>query len=208
MTVATTMEAFKFSPDTPFTRKILLQLCISWIEDNDREYLTTHPFSEVEDTLNQLFVILLDLFEIYKFPRHMFIPVILYANRFVSKYGIKHNQLFNLLLTSSLVAMKFWDDTTPITNARVADAFRYSINEVRIMEMRFLKGLDYSLSLTTDEVKMFIFEAAKVELRSVHHPTPLSSSHIHHASARLISKLDPCTPMPLAPLAMGVVARV
>jgi hypothetical protein len=86
--------------------------------------------------------------------------------------------------------MKFWDDTTPITNARIADAFRYSISEVRIMEMRFLKGLDYSLSLTTDDVKMFIFEAAKVELSSLHLPSK-------HAS---------CTPM-LAPLAMGV-ARV
>jgi len=167
------MEAFKFSPDTPYTRKILLQLCISWIEENDREYLLTHPSSEVEDTLNQLFVILLDLFDLYKFPRHMFIPVIQYANRFVAKYGIKHNQLFNLLLTSSMVAMKFWDDTTPITNSRVADAFRYSTNEVRIMEMRFLKGLDYSLSLTTDEVRMFIFEAAKVELRTKRIPTKL-----------------------------------
>lgn len=93
------MEALRFTPDTPFTRKILLHLCISWIEDNDREYLSSHPISEVEDTLNQLFAILLDLFEIYKFPRHMFVPVVMYANRFVSKYGIKHNQLFNLLLT-------------------------------------------------------------------------------------------------------------
>jgi len=158
------MESFKFSPDTPFTRKLLIQLCISWIEENDREYLISHSFTEVEDTLNQLFVILLDLFEMYKFPRHMFIPVLLYANRFVRKYGIKHNQLFNLLLTSSLVTMKFWDDTTPITNTRIADAFRYSINEVRVMEVRFLKGLDYSLSLTTDQVRMFIFEASKVVL--------------------------------------------
>jgi len=187
------MEGLKFSPDTPFTRKVLLQLCIKWIEENDREYLLTHPLLEVEDTLNQLFVILLEMFDIYKFPRHMFIPVILYANRFVSKYGIKHNQLFNLLLTSTLIAMKFWDDTTPITNARVADAFRYSINEVRIMEMRFLKGLDYSLSLSTDDVKLFIFEAAKVELKS------------HHT--RLPSKLDTCTPI-LTPLAVGMVARV
>lgn len=167
------MDALKFSPDTPFTRKVLLHLCISWIEDNDREYLLTHPAVEVEETLNQLFVILLDLFEIYKFPRHMFIPVVLYSNRFVRKYGIKHNQLFNLLLTSAMIAMKFWDDTTPITNARIAEAFKYSLSEVRIMEMRFLKGLDYSLSLSPEDVKMFIFEAAKVELRSLHR----SSSH-------------------------------
>jgi hypothetical protein len=60
------MEAFKFSPDTPFTRKILLQLCVAWIEENDREYLLSHPYAEVEDTLSQLFSILLDLFELYK----------------------------------------------------------------------------------------------------------------------------------------------
>lgn len=189
------MEALKFTPDTPFTRKILLHLCISWIEENDKDYLSTHPISEVEDTLNQLFAILLDLFEIYKFPRHMFVPVVMYANRFVKKYGIKHNQLFNLLLTSTLITMKFWDDTTPITNARIAEAFRYSISEVRIMEMRFLKGLDYSLSLTTEDVKMFIFEAAKVELRSL--------SHHQVSKHNLVS----CTPI-VTPLSVGVTARV
>jgi len=186
------MDAFKFNPDSPFTRKILLQLCISWIEENDKDYLLSHPITEIEDTLDQLFVILLDLFDMYKFPRHMFIASILYANRFVSKYGIKHNQLFNLLLTSSLVSMKFWDDTTPITNTRIADAFRYSINEVRIMEMRFLKGLDYSLSLTTEDARMFIFDAAKVELKCL----------------RLRAKLDACTPLTLSPFPVGVVARV
>jgi hypothetical protein len=188
------MEAIRFSPDTPFTRKILLHLCISWIEDNDREYLNTHPLSEVEDTLNQLFVILLDLFEIYKFPRHMFVPVVMYANRFVSKYGIKHNQLFNLLLTSTLITMKFWDDTTPITNTRIATAFRYSVSEVRIMEMRFLKGLDYSFSLSTEDVKMFIFESAKIELRSLRTSLP---------SSKLVS----CTPL-MVPLSVGVAAQV
>jgi len=175
------MEHIKFNPDTPFTRKVLLQVCVSWIEDNDREYVATHPIATLEDTLNQLFGILLDLFELYKFPRHMFIPVVQYADRFVRKYGIKHNQLFNLLLTSTLVAMKFWDDTTPITNKRVADAFRYTPAEVRIMEQRFLKGLDYSLSLTSDEIKFFIFEAAKIELRctrSVQSCTSIAMSHL------------------------------
>eukprot|EP00026_Physarum_polycephalum_P015574 Phypoly_transcript_16287.p1 GENE.Phypoly_transcript_16287~~Phypoly_transcript_16287.p1 ORF type:complete len:187 (+),score=30.29 Phypoly_transcript_16287:132-692(+) len=186
------MEALRFNPDSPSIRKILLHLCISWIEDNDREYLITHPIAEVEDTLHQLFVILLDLFEIYKFPRHMFVPVVIYANRFVSKYGIKHNQLFNLLLTSTLIAMKFWDDTTPITNARIAESFRYSISEVRIMEQRFLKGLDYSFSLSPEDVTMFIFEAAKVELNCL--------------SPQLPPKHTICTPA-LAPLAMGT-ARV
>jgi len=87
--------------------------------------------------------------------------------------------------------MKFWDDTTPITNARIAEAFRYSISEVRIMEMRFLKGLDYSFSLLAEDVKMFIFEAAKVELKSLHH---------HQTVA--------CTPTMMAPLPVGVTARV
>lgn len=185
------MVSLRFNPDTPFTRKILLQLCISWIEENDCEYLDAHPFQEVEEPLNTIFNILLDLFERYKFPRHMFVPVVLYANRFVSKYGIKHNQLFNLLLTSTLVTMKFWDDTTPITNSRIAEAFRYSVSEVRIMEQRFLKGLDYSLSLTTDEVRMFVFDAAKVELR-----------------CKKVRSRNVFCAVPMAHLSVGVVARV
>jgi len=160
------MEAIKFTPDSPFTRKILVQLCISWIEENDFEYYSTHNCLEIEDTLNQLFSILLELFDAYKFPRHMFVPMVMYANKFVTKYGIKHNQLFNLLLTSTLITMKFWDDTTPITNQRIADAFRYTLQEVRIMEMRFLKGLDYMFSLTAEDIRMFIFETAKIDLMS------------------------------------------
>jgi len=183
------MDSIKFNPDTPFVRKVLLQVCVSWIEDNDREYFSTHPISTLEETLNQLFSILLELFDMYKFPRHMFVPVVLYADRFVGKYGIKHNQLFNLLLTSTLIAMKFWDDTTPITNKRVADAFRYTTSEVRIMEQRFLKGLDYSLSLTADELKFFIFEAAKIELRCARQP------------------LASCTPL-MRVMPVGVTARV
>lgn len=97
--------------------------------------------------------------------------------------------------------MKFWDDTTPITNARIADAFRYSTSEVRIMEMRFLKGLDYSLSLSSEDVKMFIFEAAKVELTCM-------QTHRHTVVAKKIDTTASCSPMPLTSFAVGVVARV
>lgn len=178
-------DSFKLNPDTPLTRKFLAQICLSWLEDNDVDYLHTHNVDEVEQTLNQLFSILLDLCDMYKFPRHMFIPIVMYAHKFVTKYGIKHNQLFNLLLTSTMVAMKFWDDTTPVTNLRIAETFRYSLSEVRIMEQRFLKGLDYSFSLTVQDVKLFVFESAKLEVHA-NKKTTESAFHVdlpRHAAA-------------------------
>lgn len=189
MTVSAVLDdSFKINPDAPLTRKFLAHICLSWLEDNDAEYLQTHNVEEVEQTLNQLFSILLDLCDMYKFPRHMFVPIVMYAHKFVTKYGIKHNQLFNLLLTSTMVAMKFWDDTTPVTNLRIAETFRYSLQEVRIMEQRFLKGLDYSFSLTTNDVKLFVFESAKLEVLAKKDKHDISSSlalsHVHHLSSR------------------------
>jgi len=188
MTVSTVIldDSFKINPDAPLTRKFLAHICLSWLQDNDAEYLETHNVEEVEQTLNQLFSILLDLCDMYKFPRHMFVPIVMYAHKFVTKYGIKHNQLFNLLLTSTMVAMKFWDDTTPVTNLRIAETFRYSLGEVRIMEQRFLKGLDYSFSLTVNDVKLFVFESAKLEVLAKKEKHDISSSLAlsHHLSSR------------------------
>jgi hypothetical protein len=93
------MELLKINPDSEIVKKILLHVASSWLEAHDNAYFKVHQLADIMKTLDQLFSILLDVFEIHKFPRHMFVPAIMYCDRFVRKYGIRHNQLFNLLLT-------------------------------------------------------------------------------------------------------------
>jgi hypothetical protein len=86
----------------------------------------------------------------------MIIPVLMYADKFAVKQGIKHDQLFYLMLSSVMVCIKFWDDTTSLKNAAIAQAFNYSLKSVNSIERNFLKGLDYDLSLSLPEIFQYI----------------------------------------------------
>jgi hypothetical protein len=88
--------------------------------------------------------------------RSMIIPVMMYADKFAVKQGIKHDQLFYLMLSSVMVCIKFWDDTTSLKNAAIAQAFNYSLKSVNSIERNFLKGLDYNLSLNLPEILQYI----------------------------------------------------
>ncbi len=111
-------------------------------------------------------------------------PMLIYADKYVSKYGINHCQLFNLLLTryedfppihsvnyvyrvyihithlfnliSMIVTVKFWDDTSRISNAAIAKTFNYKLKDVNLMEKWFLSGLEYKLSMTDMDIYSFI----------------------------------------------------
>lgn len=85
---------------------------------------------------------------------------------------------------SALVTMKFWDDTTPVTNKRVADMFQYTVKEVRIMEQRFLKGLDYHLSLLPEDIHKFMTSS----IRLLTPPTATTPQlHFHKENSALLT---------------------
>lgn len=53
----------------------------------------------IESTVEQLFGIITKVFEMYGFPQYYLAVSVFYAEKFVRKYGVKHNQIFNLLFT-------------------------------------------------------------------------------------------------------------
>lgn len=55
-----------------------------------------------------------------------------------------------------IVTVKFWDDTSRISNAAIAKTFNYKLKDVNLMEKWFLSGLEYKLSMTDNEVDNFI----------------------------------------------------
>eukprot|EP01111_Echinosteliopsis_oligospora_P018597 TRINITY_DN8634_c0_g1_i1.p1 TRINITY_DN8634_c0_g1~~TRINITY_DN8634_c0_g1_i1.p1 ORF type:complete len:180 (-),score=22.10 TRINITY_DN8634_c0_g1_i1:209-748(-) len=159
------------------TAQIMSQLATLWIEKHDSEYFIHKNKQEVYDAINYLFRILYHVLMNLECcaPADIFVPMLIYADKYVQKYGINHCQLFNLLLTSMIVTMKFWDDTSNISNAAIAKTFNYKLQDVNLMEKWFLSGLEYKLSMTDEEVDRFI-----VHWAHLHHSHHNSISSLHH----------------------------
>jgi len=140
------------------------KLATGWINQYDKDYFLQKDKKEVTDAIEYLFKILYHVLLNLECcaPGDIFIPMLIYADKYVRKYGINHCQLFNLLLTSMIVTMKMWDDTSSITNASIAKTFNYRLKDVNLMEKWFLSGLEYKLSMTDDDVDTFIHDCEKI----------------------------------------------
>ncbi|KYQ91621.1 hypothetical protein DLAC_07392 [Tieghemostelium lacteum] len=130
----------------------------SWLIQHDPAYKHTAFRREVLVAIDEIFDIVLAILDMMKCSSNLLLPVIIYADRFVARSGIKHNQLFNLLLTSSVVSLKFWSESTQVNNAIIADIFNFSLKDMNLMERRFLTGVDYNLFLTNTHVSNYLLE--------------------------------------------------
>jgi hypothetical protein len=80
-------------------RQILTHVAVRWVQDFDINFFKQHPRGEIESTVEQLFGIIAKVFEMYGFPPYYLAVSVFYAEKFVRRYGVKHNQIFNLLIT-------------------------------------------------------------------------------------------------------------
>lgn len=89
--------------ETVFTqaiaRQILTHVVVRWVQDFDISFFKQHPRGEIESTIEQLFGIIAKVFEMYGFPPYYLAISVFYGEKFVRRYGVKHNQIFNLLIT-------------------------------------------------------------------------------------------------------------
>jgi len=148
-------------------RQILTHVAVRWVQDFDITFFKLHPRGEIESTVEQLFGIIAKVFEMYGFPQYYLAISVFYAEKFVRRYGVKHNQIFNLLITSALTTIKFWEDSSTVSNMQLARTFGYSTEDVNTMESRFLKGLDFTLYVNFERIHQFMLvngEKMKKEL--------------------------------------------
>lgn len=83
------------------TAKIMSKLATEWIERFDKEYFSSKDRKEVNEAIEYLFKILYHVLLNLECcsPADILVPMLMYADKYVRKYGINHCQLFNLLLT-------------------------------------------------------------------------------------------------------------
>lgn len=137
-------------------REALISKMAQWLQENDRAYYGSHLVQDIHSAIGDILDIIVNLVGMLKTPTSMIAAIILYADRFVKRSGIKHNQLFNLLLTSSVVTVKFWNESVVVSNKNMAQLFEFSLADLNLMEHRFLLGVDYVLCLSENDVKVFL----------------------------------------------------
>jgi len=137
-------------------RDLLVLKMSQWLIEHDRLYYNSHVIEDIHDAIAEILDIITNLVGMLKSSSQMLAVIMLYADRFVKRSGIKHNQLFNLLLTSTVVTVKFWNEAVVVSNKNIAQVFEFSLEDVNLMERRFLAGIEYALCLDETDVKSFL----------------------------------------------------
>jgi len=137
-------------------RDLLVHRMSQWLVEHDRLYYNSHVVVDIHEAISEILDIITNLVGMLKSSSHMLAVIMLYADRFVKRSGIKHNQLFNLLLTSTVVTVKFWNEAVVVSNRNIAQVFEFSLDDVNLMERRFLAGVEYSLCLSEEDVRRFL----------------------------------------------------
>eukprot|EP01113_Clastostelium_recurvatum_P050982 TRINITY_DN97_c0_g1_i2.p1 TRINITY_DN97_c0_g1~~TRINITY_DN97_c0_g1_i2.p1 ORF type:complete len:197 (-),score=32.42 TRINITY_DN97_c0_g1_i2:139-729(-) len=142
------------------TRKLMVAVANSWIIKNDATFYVRHSRADIMHTIDMLFDNFISILsQLDCDPCELFVPLIMYCDRFIRFNGIRHDQLSNLLLASTMVTAKFWGETVRVNNKQIAQLFGYQLAELNEIELRFLMGLDYSFSLSKSEVEDFMVQA-------------------------------------------------
>jgi Cyclin len=108
-------------------------------------------------------------------PARLLVAVLVYTERYLSQLcaekgsgavdglsSLSSRELFRVLLTSTLLTVKFWSDEGIIDNSDVADIVGIPVKELNARERAFLAALDYNLYL--DEDALPTYEAAQASL--------------------------------------------
>jgi len=146
----------------PLMRRNLTRFATLWIHKNNSHLLQCEEVdaADLENTLDQIFALIYILLDKFGSSRDLFVPVVIYANRFVEKAGIRYDQLLNLFLASVIATIKYWDETVFLTNNSVAQYMSRSPKDVNTLERQFLRGLDYCLALSSEDTDSFLQEVA------------------------------------------------
>jgi len=137
-------------------RDFLVHKMSQWLVEHDRLYYNSHVVSDIHEAIAEILDIITNLVGMLKSSSQMLAVIMMYADRFVKRSGIKHNQLFNLLLTSTVVTVKFWNEAVVVSNKNIAQVFEFSLEDVNLMERRFLAGVEYNLCVNEADVKGFL----------------------------------------------------
>ncbi|KAM9975833.1 hypothetical protein ACTFIW_013225 [Dictyostelium discoideum] len=158
----------EFHKKSSYCRVLLVKKIFSWLVCHDKEFIKNHKTVDLVIAISDIINMIISLIELHRAPSSSTLYLIIYSSdRFVERTGINHHQIFNLLLTSAIVNLKFWNESLYIQNKTIADIFSFSVKDLNTMERRFLYGLDYNLCVTPNELELFINSLKKQSISSL-----------------------------------------
>ncbi|GAM17334.1 hypothetical protein SAMD00019534_005090, partial [Acytostelium subglobosum LB1] len=140
---------------------VLRRPVYQWLADHDAPYVRSSQPEKLTEAINEIFDIILSILEMLRCSPSLLSTIVYYSNKFVARTGLKHNQLFNLLLTSTIVTIKFWSESAPINNKMLSDIFEFPVQDINLMEQRFLSGIEYELCINEDQIDSFMSNVEK-----------------------------------------------
>ncbi|GAM24319.1 hypothetical protein SAMD00019534_074940, partial [Acytostelium subglobosum LB1] len=134
---------------------------MSWLSTYDNAHFVQ---SDQHDTMEQIKIALStakNILESYETPMTFFPLVVYYADKFVKRCGINHNQFFNLLFISAVICVKFWGESIRVDYSYLAKCFSCSKKDLCLVERLFLRGINYELYTLMPTVKEFLDDIEK-----------------------------------------------
>eukprot|EP01111_Echinosteliopsis_oligospora_P009426 TRINITY_DN2756_c0_g1_i1.p1 TRINITY_DN2756_c0_g1~~TRINITY_DN2756_c0_g1_i1.p1 ORF type:complete len:185 (-),score=13.18 TRINITY_DN2756_c0_g1_i1:112-666(-) len=139
--------------------RLLTLLTREWLTEHDPDCIQRYGVRKIDKNIKELIDVigtLLSYMTVTQTAHDLLVPIFIYANKFVHYFGVKYNQLSNILITSMVLTVKFWDDDCTRTNAEIARGCGLPLSTLNRMEQIFLAHLDHNLFLTPSEISLFI----------------------------------------------------
>ena len=77
---------------------ILVGIVCSWLAKEDRDFCRQHAMQDIASSIKEILSALQLILEQTRNHSSLLLCVVYYADQFVCRYGIHHNQIFNILL--------------------------------------------------------------------------------------------------------------
>eukprot|EP01114_Cavostelium_apophysatum_P009210 TRINITY_DN22301_c0_g1_i1.p1 TRINITY_DN22301_c0_g1~~TRINITY_DN22301_c0_g1_i1.p1 ORF type:complete len:184 (+),score=32.34 TRINITY_DN22301_c0_g1_i1:184-735(+) len=130
-------------------KELIYQTINSWIT-SDHEPIEHEQLADYLGCIKQLCQLMG-----YHFKSNLLLPSVIYADKYVHTVGtLDRDQVFHLLLTSALVAIKFWEDEG-VDIELTCEIFGIDRKYFVQLEKDFLITLDYELMLSTKDIETF-----------------------------------------------------
>jgi len=127
----------------------------SWIRRHDKVYYHLKFKQTMNEKIDFLFLNFYAFLERLRVPESLFLPIMLNADKYATKTCVKHKEVLDLLIMSTLVTHKYWTDVS-YANASIAALVEIKLKDFNAFERKFLQVLDYKLGVEDTEIDIFI----------------------------------------------------
>jgi len=109
----------------------------------------------MNEKIDYLFLNFYSFLERLRVPESLLLPIIINADRYANCHCVKHKEINDLLVISTLVTHKYWTDVS-YANSSIASLTQLKLKDFNAFERKFLQALQYRIGVEDCEIDEFI----------------------------------------------------